>query len=71
MHNRRFTRSTNAFSKKWANHEVIFALDAAWYDYCRKHLTLKTAPAVAGGRAVEPGAVVDGISGDGSMTVQA
>ena len=47
MQNRRFTRLTNAFSKKWENHEAMFALFAAWYNFCRKHQTLKTTPAVA------------------------
>ena len=54
MHNRRFTRLTNAFSKKWENHVHMFALYAAWYNYCRKHQTLKTTPAVAAGKASEP-----------------
>lgn len=54
MHNRRFTQLTNAFSKKWENHEAMFALYAAWYNYCRKHMTLKTTPAVAAGLADEP-----------------
>ena len=54
MQNRRFTRLTNAFSKKWENHEAMFALFAAWYNFCRKHLTLKTTPAVAAGLATEP-----------------
>ena len=54
MHNRRFTRLTNAFSKKWENHVAMFALYAAWYNYCRKHQTLKTTPAVAAGKADEP-----------------
>lgn len=53
MQNRRFTRLTNAFSKKWENHEAMFALFAAWYNFCRKHSTLKTTPAVAAGLASE------------------
>jgi hypothetical protein len=51
MQNRRFTRLTNAFSKKWRNHELMFALFAAWYNFCRKHQTLGTTPAVAPGLA--------------------
>jgi transposase-like protein/IS1 family transposase len=54
MQNRRFTRLTNAFSKKWENHEAMFALFAAWYNFCRRHQTLKTTPAVAAGLAHEP-----------------
>jgi len=33
MQNRRFTRLTNAFSKKWENHELMFALFVAWYNH--------------------------------------
>jgi transposase-like protein/IS1 family transposase len=51
MQNRRFTRLTNAFSKKWQNHELMFALFVAWYNFCRPHMTLKTTPAVAAGLA--------------------
>jgi len=53
MHNRRLTRLTNAFSKKWANHEAMFALYVCWYNWCRSHMTLKTTPAVAAGIARE------------------
>jgi transposase-like protein/IS1 family transposase len=53
MQNRRFTRLTNAFSKKWENHELMFALFVAWYNFCRPHMTLKTTPAVAAGLATE------------------
>jgi hypothetical protein len=41
MQNRRWTRLTNAFSKKWENHELMFALFAAWYNgasYCHTSL---------------------------------
>lgn len=51
MQNRRFTRLTNAFSKKWENHELMFALFACWYNFVRPHMTLKTTPAVAAGLA--------------------
>jgi hypothetical protein len=53
MQNRLFTRLTNAFSKKWENHELMFALFVAWYNFCRPHMTLKTTPAVAAGLATE------------------
>jgi IS1 family transposase len=53
MQNRRFTRLTNAFSKKWENHQLMFALFVAWYNFCRPHMTLKTTPAVAAGLASE------------------
>jgi transposase-like protein/IS1 family transposase len=51
MQNRRWTRLTNAFSKKWENHVLMFALFVAWYNYCRPHMTLGTTPAVAAGLA--------------------
>ncbi len=48
---RRMTRLTNAFSKKWENHEAALALYFAFYNFCRVHITLKTTPAVAAGLA--------------------
>jgi IS1 family transposase len=47
MRNRRFTRLTNAFSKKWANHEHALALHFFVYNFVRPHQTLKTTPALA------------------------
>jgi len=55
MQNRRLTRLTNGFSKKWANHRAMLALSFAYYNYCRPHMTLtknagaKTTPAMAAG----------------------
>lgn len=49
MQVRRLTRLTNAFSKKWENHEAMLGLFFAWYNFCRKHSTIKTTPAVAQG----------------------
>jgi IS1 family transposase len=40
MQSRRFTRLTNAFSKKVANHAHAFALFAMHYNFCRVHQTL-------------------------------
>jgi hypothetical protein len=37
---RRYTRLTNAFSKKLANHEAAIGLYFMFYDYCRPHQTL-------------------------------
>lgn len=48
---RRFTRLTNAHSKKWANHQAMLALWFGFYNYCRKHMTLKETPAMASGLA--------------------
>ena len=47
MHMRRFTRLTNAFSKKIENHAHMVALYTVWYNFIRSHKTLKTTPAVA------------------------
>lgn len=49
MSSRRFTRLTSGFSKKWENHEAMLGLWFAFYNLCRKHMTLKTTPAVASG----------------------
>ena len=49
MSMRRFTRLTNAFSKKVENHAAAIALHMMYYNYGRKHQTLKTSPAVAAG----------------------
>jgi IS1 family transposase/transposase-like protein len=47
--NRRMTRLTNGFSKKWANHEAMMNLFIGVFNFCKKHGTLKTSPAVAAG----------------------
>lgn len=49
MQNRRFTRLTNAFSKKFQNHVHALALYFAFYNFCRIHKTLKVTPAMAAG----------------------
>jgi IS1 family transposase len=46
---RRFTRLTNAFSKKLENHAHMVALYALWYNFVRVHKTLRTSPAMAAG----------------------
>ncbi len=46
---RRFTRLTNAFSKKVENHMHAISLHYMHYNFCRKHQTLGTSPAVAAG----------------------
>ncbi|MGN6369101.1 MAG: IS1 family transposase [Phycisphaerae bacterium] len=46
---RRFTRLTNAFSKKLANHEAAIALHFMYYNFARIHQTLKVTPAMAAG----------------------
>jgi IS1 family transposase len=47
MHNRRFTRLTNAFSKKFENHAHMVAIYAVRYNWIRIHKTLRVAPAMA------------------------
>src|SRR6266567_1101817 len=44
MSMRRFTRLTNAFSKKIENHEYSIALHFAHYNFCRVHETLRVTP---------------------------
>lgn len=47
---RRFTRLTNAFSKKFENHMRMVALYTVWYKYVKQHKTLKgLSPAMAAG----------------------
>jgi IS1 family transposase len=47
MHMRRFTRLTNAFSKKVENHAYAVALYFMYYNFCRIHQTLRVTPAMA------------------------
>jgi IS1 family transposase len=49
MSMRRFTRLTNAFSKKAENHAHMVALYTTWYNFVRIHKTLRVAPAMAAG----------------------
>jgi len=48
---RRFTRLTNAHSKKLANHEAAIALHYMHYNFCRIHQTLRVTPAMEAGLA--------------------
>lgn len=49
MDMRRFTRLTNAFSKKAENHAYAVALHFMHYNFCRTHKTLRMTPAMAAG----------------------
>lgn len=46
---RRFTRLTNAFSKKLENHVAAIALHCMYYNFVRVHQTLRVTPAMAAG----------------------
>ena len=49
MHMRRFTRLTNAFSKKVENHAHAVALHMMYYNFVRIHKTLRVTPAMEAG----------------------
>jgi IS1 family transposase len=49
MMNRRFTRLTNAFSKKIENHKHSIALHFMHYNFCRIHKSLRVTPAMEAG----------------------
>jgi hypothetical protein len=46
MGTRRFTRLSNAFSKKWENHWAAVAVWFAFYNFCRVHRSLRVTPAM-------------------------
>ena len=49
MGNRRFTRLTNAFSKKVDNHLHMLSLYFVHYNFCRIHKSLRVTPAMEAG----------------------
>jgi hypothetical protein len=49
MRMRRFTRLTNAFSKKLENLEAAVAMHYMHYNFVRRHQTLRVTPAMAAG----------------------
>ena len=59
MSMRRFTRLTNAFSKKVANLEHAVALHFMWYNFARIHQSLRVTPAMQAGVAKRPWSVED------------
>jgi len=54
MHMRRFTRLTNAFSKKTEMHAHSVALHFMYYNFCKIHQTLRVTPAMEAGLASGP-----------------
>ncbi len=73
MSMRRFTRLTNAFSKKVDNHGHMLAIYYLYYNFCRVHQTLRVTPAMEAGlansvwtisdlvRVMEPKSILDGL----------
>ena len=49
MHNRRFTRLTNAFSKKFESHVHMVAIWTVWYNWVRIHKSLRVTRAMQAG----------------------
>ncbi len=49
MGSRRFTRLTNAFSKKLENHAHAVAFHYTHYNWCRIHKSLRVTPAIEAG----------------------
>ena len=74
MSMRRFTRLTNAFSKKVENHEYMLAIYFMYYNFCRIHKTLRVTPAMEAGVAhhvwkieelvglMKPKSILDGLT---------
>lgn len=59
MSSRRFTRLTNGFSKKAANHAHAVAIHYMHYNFCRVHQSLRVTPAMEAGLASTPWSVDD------------
>ncbi len=62
MHMRRFTRLTNAFSKKIENHCYAIALYFVYYNFCRIHKTLRVTPAMEAKLVKKPMTIQDIVS---------
>lgn len=59
MQMRRFTRLTNAFSKRQRNHAAAVGLYVCWYNFVRVHETLKATPAMALGLTDRPWSIAE------------
>lgn len=62
MHMRRFTRLTNAFSKKPRNHAAACGLHVAFYNFCRMHEAIRCTPAMALGITDHPWTIAELVS---------
>lgn len=62
MHMRRFTRLTNAFSKKIENHCYAIALHFVYYNFCKIHKTLRVTPAMEAKLVKKPMTIEDIVS---------
>ena len=54
MHMRRYTRLTNAHSKKFENYCHMVALYTVWYNFARTNSAVRMPPAMAAGIAKSP-----------------
>lgn len=59
MHMRRFTRLTNAFSKKIENHCYAIALHFVYYNFAKIHKTLRVTPAMEAKLTKKPMTIED------------
>ena len=59
MHMRRFTRLTNAFSKKVENHCYAIALHFVYYNFCKIHQSLSVTPAMQANLTKKPMTIED------------
>lgn len=62
MHMRRFTRLTNAFSKKLENHIHAISLYFMFYNFCKAHKSLRVTPAMEAGLTDHVWSVADVVS---------
>jgi IS1 family transposase len=69
MNMRRFTRLTNAFSKKLDNHIAMIALFHMHYNFVRIHQTLRVSPAMAAGITTKLWSITDIVTILNTMSV--
>lgn len=59
---RRFTRLTNAFSKKLENHMHAISLYFMFYNFCKIHKSLRVTPAMEAGLTDHVWSIADVVS---------